>query len=429
MSFKKSHAMGLAALAIGLSGCSREAPNVSEVEPFGLRPRATVVPGSGWTIAVDEPSSPKYLWNPYVSSIDTLWVTIKDNTGTERFDASPSVGCEWTTYLLCSSVSKYHSSGAKSGILISVPYANKFGVVRAQLNLSTGASVYSGAVTYRMSAVATIQFTPSNPSVAWGATQQFASVAFDEWNNAVNGIFPRSYSSSNTSVGSIHSSGLFTAIGCGTTTVRAAFNDGFTNPNVQTTVTVLAPAGRACAASLLMQDNTVRNIYPGGHQTTAQTTLSYEVRDANGAVCSACANSVTFTSSNPSIVTVSSSGLLIAQSLGTATITGTIDGRTDQTVVQITAPPVILIDGPTVVRPNSQCTFTASISGGATPYSGYRWYDDETTMAGGVLSVVFTLDYAPSLNFRMTDADGKYVYKGLQFTYDANAPIDARCTY
>ena len=67
-----------------------------------------------------------------------------------------------------------------------------------------------------------ITITPGTASVAKGKTQQYVAVTKDMNGNTVDGSNLLSWSSSNTSVATVNSSGLATAKGIGTTTITAS---------------------------------------------------------------------------------------------------------------------------------------------------------------------------------------------------------------
>lgn len=81
-----------------------------------------------------------------------------------------------------------------------------------------------------------------------------------------------------------------------------------------------------------------------------------------------------WSSSNISILVVSSSGQLLGQTAGTATITANIDGITGTTSVPVRTEtdPTVTIDGSPVIQPNVSCSFTAIPSGGTAPFT-YAW--------------------------------------------------------
>ncbi|MEZ4631677.1 MAG: Ig-like domain-containing protein [Deinococcales bacterium] len=84
-----------------------------------------------------------------------------------------------------------------------------------------------------------ITVSPSNASIAVGASQQFSAVARDGWlinKPKVEGMPLTWVSTSNVSVASINNNGLATALGIGTTTITASTN-GVTSNSASLTVT------------------------------------------------------------------------------------------------------------------------------------------------------------------------------------------------
>jgi hypothetical protein len=81
-----------------------------------------------------------------------------------------------------------------------------------------------------------------------------------------------------------------------------------------------------------------------------------------------------WSSSSISILVVSSSGQLLGQTAGTATITANIDGITGNTSVPVrtSTDPSVTIDGMPVIQPNVSCAYTAIPSGGTGPFT-YTW--------------------------------------------------------
>jgi hypothetical protein len=81
-----------------------------------------------------------------------------------------------------------------------------------------------------------------------------------------------------------------------------------------------------------------------------------------------------WSSSSIPILVVSSSGQLLGQSAGTATVYATVDGITGSTTVPVRTgtDPTVSIDGMPVIQPNVQCAYTAIPSGGTAPFT-YTW--------------------------------------------------------
>jgi len=85
------------------------------------------------------------------------------------------------------------------------------------------------------STVASISVSPSSPSIAVGATQQFSATALDSAGNIIAGV-TFTWTSSNTTVATISGTGLATAVSVGTTQITASAS-GVSSSNDSLTVT------------------------------------------------------------------------------------------------------------------------------------------------------------------------------------------------
>jgi uncharacterized protein YjdB len=117
-----------------------------------------------------------------------------------------------------------------------------------------------------------------------------------------------------------------TAIGAGTTTIRASA-EGKTG---SAQVVVTAPNPPAPVASVVVNPGTA-NLVIGG-----TVTLSATVRDASGATLSG--RVVTWSTSSAQIATVSDAGVVTAVATGSATITATSEGKSGIATVIVQAP-------------------------------------------------------------------------------------------
>jgi hypothetical protein len=81
-----------------------------------------------------------------------------------------------------------------------------------------------------------------------------------------------------------------------------------------------------------------------------------------------------WSSSNTSVVVISSSGQLAPVAAGMVTITANMSGTTGTTTlpVRTDTDPSVSIDGFPVIPPNTNCTYTAIPSGGTSPFT-YTW--------------------------------------------------------
>jgi uncharacterized protein YjdB len=93
--------------------------------------------------------------------------------------------------------------------------------------ITAGLNGVTGATTLTVTAaptVTSIAVTPSNPSIAAGATQQFTATATYSNNTTANVTSTATWMSSTTATATINSSGLATAVAAGTSTITAALN-------------------------------------------------------------------------------------------------------------------------------------------------------------------------------------------------------------
>ena len=160
---------------------------------------------------------------------------------------------------------------------------------------------YSGTVL-----VSSITVSPSSTSLSVGATKTLIATVAPT--NATNKAL--SWTTSNSSVATVSSSGVVTAKASGTATIKAAATDG-SGKYSQCTVTVSVPVTSVTVSP------TSTTMVVGNLKTLAATV--YPSNATNKAV--------TWTSSIPSVATVSSSGLVTAKRTGTTIITvKTADG-------------------------------------------------------------------------------------------------------
>ncbi len=173
--------------------------------------------------------------------------------------------------------------------------------------------------------VATLVIGPASLTLgARGSTHQLSGTALDAYGNPVAGA-PISWSSSDTRVATVSTSGLVTAVGNGTVTITATAGSVVGSASLTVSQVVAAVAVSPATVTL------------GALGATEQLTAT--VRDANGNPIAGA--SVTWVSSNSQVATVSTSGLVTAVGNGTATITATVGGLSGTarvTVVVATQP-------------------------------------------------------------------------------------------
>jgi len=198
-------------------------------------------------------------------------------------------------------------------------------VARGSVTISAVADGKTGSapLTVGPKAVATVAVTPNAVSAALGQSAQLTATPKDATGGALTGR-TITWASANTAVATVSAAGLVKAVGTGSTTISATAG-GVTGSATFTTAPV-------AAASVAVTPN-APTVQVG--QDTQLTATAY---DASGTVLSNRA--ATWSSANPTVATVSSTGRVTGVSSGQATITATIDGKAATAALRVNdAPP------------------------------------------------------------------------------------------
>ena len=173
--------------------------------------------------------------------------------------------------------------------------------------------------------VASVSVTPASSSLLIGATAQLSAVTRDASNNVLTGRVI-TWSSSNSAVSRVSASGLVTAVAAGSATITATSETK--TGTAATTVSAPAPAPVATVS-----------VSPASSSPLVGATvqLSATLRDANNNVLTG--RVVTWSSANPSIASVSSTGLVRGVGAGSTTITATSETKTGTATENVQAPP------------------------------------------------------------------------------------------
>jgi trimeric autotransporter adhesin len=181
-------------------------------------------------------------------------------------------------------------------------------------------------------AVATVTITPSPLSMSVGQATQLAATLKDASGNVVTGPAV-AWSSSNTAVATVSAQGLVTAVAAGSATITATSE------------------GKSGSAELTISNVAVGSvsILPQGSSIVAKSTLplSAKVLDVNGTVVTD--RVVTWSTSAPTVATVSPTGLVTGVTPGTVVITANSEGKSGTTLVTVTPVPV----GSVVLSPST----------------------------------------------------------------------------
>lgn len=210
---------------------------------------------------------------------------------------------------------------SSSGLFTAGPVSGNFRVIATRRGVADTA-----VVTIVNAPVATVTVAPSAPSLAVGGTVQLTATTRDAAGNVLTGR-SITWSSSAPAVATVSANGVVSAVATGSATITATSEgqSGTADVTVSTvpvaTVTV-APATAGVAV--------------GG---TSQ--LSATTKDAAGNVLTG--RSITWSSSNPAVATVSASGLVTGVAAGSATITATSEGQNGTSTITVTIVPVATV--------------------------------------------------------------------------------------
>ena len=186
-------------------------------------------------------------------------------------------------------------------------------------NVSTAVSV---SVTGCPLPVASVSVTPGTATIGVGQTAQYAAITRDAFGNPLGGRTV-TWSSSNPAVATVNGAGQATGVAVGAATLTATSEGksgtaALTVTNVPVASVTVSPA----TASV-----------PAGQGVQLTATL----KDANGNTLTG--RTVTWSSDNTAVATVSGSGLVSGVVAGAATITATSEAKTGTSAITVTAPP------------------------------------------------------------------------------------------
>jgi len=171
--------------------------------------------------------------------------------------------------------------------------------------------------------VASVSVTPATASLPVGATLQLAAVPEDSAGGALTGR-PVTWASSDIDVASVSTSGRVTAGAAGSATVTATSEGKAGSATVTVTLVPVAAVVVSPATAALPVGGTVQ--------------LTVTLNDANDNTLTG--RPVAWSTSAPTVATVSRSGLVTGKAAGSATITATSEGKTGSAAVTVTLVPV-----------------------------------------------------------------------------------------
>ena len=227
--------------------------------------------------------------------------------------------------------------------------------VSAMLN---GVTATSGTVSITAATLTSLAVTPANAQVAKGTTRQFTATGNFSDGSTQNLSTNVAWTSSNGAVVAINASGLATGEGTGSAQLTASYQ-GQTASTSSFTVTpatlasiAFSPANPSVAAG-----------------TTAQVTTTGTFSDGSTQDLS---GSAAYSSSNLSVVTVDSTGLVNGVSPGMSVVTVTVGGMTSTFTVNVTTATLLSI----AITPGTPASFA---KGTTQQFTATGTYSDGTT--------------------------------------------------
>lgn len=219
------------------------------------------------------------------------------------------------------------SSDASVATVTDAGMVTALGAGAAIITASSEGKSAVATITVSLVPVAAVDVTPVTSNLVVGQTSRLSARLRDASGSTLTGRMI-TWSSNGSSVATVSSDGLVTAIATGTATITAT-SEGRSG---SATVNV---AARPASAVILSPGQVT--IFAG--QTVQLGAL---VTDDRGQVL--IGQPVLFASGNTQVATVSASGLVTGISTGTATITATSEGASGTAVVTIAPDPVAVVD-------------------------------------------------------------------------------------
>jgi uncharacterized protein YjdB len=277
-------------------------------EPSNVATGATLAIGNSdpvvTTVTVSPPSA-----SILIGTTTSLQAAVKDQNGNTMTGQSVT----WS------------SSNAAAATVASTGVVT--GVAAGSATITATSSGLSGSAAITISAappvVTTVTIAPVSASIATGATTTLQATVKDQNGNTMTGQVV-TWSTNNSAVATVSSSGVVTGVAAGSATITAtsAGKSGTSSIAVSAPTPVVTSVAVAPASA---------SIAVGG---TAP--LQATVKDQNGNAMTG--QSVTWSTSNAAAATVSSTGLVTGAAAGSATITATSSGKTGTSAITVTAP-------------------------------------------------------------------------------------------
>ena len=213
--------------------------------------------------------------------------------------------------------------------------------------------------------LASVTIAPQDATIQGGATTQLTATAKYSDGSTANVSSQVSWTLSNSALAKVTATGLATGLEPGSVTVTATMS------GISSSAQLTIPPPMVTVTSIVMNPSASTISIGSTQQFTATATYS----DNTSAVVN---TQVSWTSSNPALVTVSATGVATASGSGSATITATLSGVTSS--AQITVPAPAVPPPPVTLTAIAVSPSTSSLAIGATQqFTATGTYSDGST--------------------------------------------------
>ncbi|MGE3616220.1 MAG: Ig-like domain-containing protein [Gemmatimonadales bacterium] len=186
------------------------------------------------------------------------------------------------------------------------------------ITASAEGKVGTASVTITAAAVATVVVTPAAASISVGQTQPLTATPKDSTGTTLTGRTV-TWTTSNAGVATVAASGLVTAVSAGSATI---------------TGTVEGVAGTAAITVVPPPVATV-SVAPASASLSIGQTVGLTATPKDSAGTPLTGRSVSWSSNQPSVATVSAAGLVTAVASGAATVAATVEGQSGSSAVTV----------------------------------------------------------------------------------------------
>lgn len=242
-------------------------------------------------------------------------------TGTYSDGSTQNITTSVTWDSSNTSVATINSSGLATAI--------NSGTTNISATLSGITSSSPAVLTVNPAVLQSIVIAPANTTIADGITKQYTATGVYNDGSTQNITSSVTWNSSNTSVATINSSGLATALDPGTTNITASLSE----------ITSQSPATLTVTSAVLQSIAITPASSTIANRSNTQFTATGTYSDGS---TQNITNSVTWNSSNTSVATINSSGLATAVGVGTTNISATLSGITSQSSAALTITAALL---------------------------------------------------------------------------------------